>query len=93
MLLGVFSSPPKGGLLSSCCAWVFHCSGFSRGGAQALGCAGSSCDLGLQSVEHELSCPVACGILFPGPEIEPMFPALAGRFLTTGPPGKSKCKY
>ena len=24
----------------------------------------------------------------PGPGIEPMFPALAGRFLTTGPPGK-----
>ena len=25
----------------------------------------------------------------PGPEIEPACPALAGRFLTTGPPGKS----
>ena len=25
----------------------------------------------------------------PGPEIEPMSPALAGGFLTTGPPGKS----
>ena len=25
-----------------------------------------------------------------GPGIEPMSPALAGRFLTTGPPGKSK---
>jgi len=24
-----------------------------------------------------------------GPEIEPMSPELAGRFLTTGPPGKS----
>ena len=24
----------------------------------------------------------------PGPGIEPVFPALAGRFLTTGPPGK-----
>ena len=24
----------------------------------------------------------------PGPGIEPMFPALAGGFLTTGPPGK-----
>ena len=29
----------------------------------------------------------------PGPETEPMFLALASRFLTTGPPGKSKsCK-
>ena len=26
---------------------------------------------------------------FPGPGIEPMAPALAGRFSTTGPPGKS----
>ena len=26
----------------------------------------------------------------PGPEVTPMSPALAGRFLTTGPPGKSK---
>ena len=24
----------------------------------------------------------------PDPEIEPMFPALAGKFFTTGPPGK-----
>ena len=30
----------------------------------------------------------ACGILVPWPEIEPMFAALQGRFLTTGPPGK-----
>ena len=38
---------------------------------------------------HMPSCPVACGILVPGPEIKPIFPELAGRFLTTGPPGKS----
>ena len=25
----------------------------------------------------------------PGPGLEPMYPALAGRFLTTAPPGKS----
>ena len=37
---------------------------------------------------HELSCPEACGIS--GPGIEPMSPSLAGRFLTTGPLGKSK---
>ena len=36
-----------------------------------------------------LSCPAACGILVPRPGIEPMFPALEGGFLTTGPPGKS----
>ena len=27
----------------------------------------------------------------PGPGVEPVSPALAGRFLTTGPPGKSSC--
>ena len=32
---------------------------------------------------------VARGILVPPPEIEPTSPALEGRFLTTGPPGKS----
>ena len=37
---------------------------------------------------HRLSCPVACEI--PGPGIEPVSPALAGEFLTTGPPGKSR---
>ena len=36
-----------------------------------------------------LSCPAACGILVPRPGIEPASPALAGGFLTTGPPGKS----
>ena len=38
------------------------------------------------------SCPVACGILVPGPGIEPMSPGLAGGLLTTGPPGKPKKK-
>ena len=32
------------------------------------------------------SCPVACGILVPPPEIKPVSPALESRFLTTGPP-------
>ena len=40
-----------------------------------------------------LSCPVACGILVPWPGIEPTSPALEGRFLTTGPPGKSHNCY
>ena len=38
---------------------------------------------------HRLSCPLACRILVPRPRIKPMSPALAGRFLTPGPPGKS----
>ena len=33
--------------------------------------------------------PEACGILTPQPRIELSFPALEGRVLTTGPPGKS----
>ena len=33
-----------------------------------------------------LSGPSACGILVPGPGIKPVFPALQGRFFTTGPP-------
>ena len=36
--------------------------------------------------------PEACGILAPRPGIEPAPPALEGRVLTTGPPGKSPKK-
>ena len=36
-----------------------------------------------------LSCPTACAILVPCPGLEPAPPALQGRFLTIGPPGKS----
>ena len=57
---------------------------------------GFSCH-GAQALEHtgfvvavlELSCPSACGILAHRPEIKPMSPALEGRLLTVGPPGKS----
>ena len=36
-----------------------------------------------------LGCPMACGILLPLPGIELAYPGLQGRFLSTGPPGKS----
>ena len=36
-----------------------------------------------------LFCPMACGILVSQSGIKPAPPALEGRFLTTGPPGKS----
>ena len=40
-------------------------------------------------VVHWLSCSAACGMWdLPGPGLEPVSPALAGGFLTTGPPGK-----
>ena len=70
-----FSSCNEWGLLSSCGVWIPHCNDFSY-------CIGSL------AVVHRLSCPMACGNL-PGPGIKPMSPALAGVFLTTGPPGKS----
>ena len=41
------------------------------------------------AVVHRLSCPAACGILVSRPGIEPVSSALAGRFLTTRPLGKS----
>ena len=44
----------------------------------------------LWSVRAVLSCLAAGGILVPGLGIKPMSPALAGRFLTSGPPGKSR---
>ena len=37
---------------------------------------------------HKLSCPVACGILVLQSRTDPVSPALEGRFLTTGLPGK-----
>ena len=72
-------------------AWVFsicdvqasHCGGFSCGRVQALGQVGfSSC--GMQS-----QFPHGTWDLL-GQGIEPVFLALAGGLLTTGPPGKSK---
>ena len=45
--------------------------------------------LALAVVVCGLSCPMACVDLVPGSGIEP---ALAGGFLTAGPPGKSQCK-
>ena len=76
-----FSSCGERGLL--CCgAWASHCGGFSCG-TWALGCQASVV------VVCRLSCPVTCGILVPGPETEPVSHALAGGFLTSGPPGKS----
>ena len=41
----------------------------------------------------QVYCPVACGILVPGPGIEPVSPALEARFLTTEPPGKSHTAF
>ena len=44
---------------------------------------------GVLFVAWGLSFSAVCGILVPWPVIEPVSPALQGRFLATGPPGKS----
>ena len=41
------------------------------------------------ATEHELSFSELYGVLVPLPGIKPESPALQGKFLTTGPPGKS----
>ena len=93
LLLGLFSSCIKWRLLSSCGAWTSRCGNFSCCRAWALGhLVFSSC--GSQALKHRLS---SCGpqaLLLhgmwnlPRSGIEFMSPALAGRFLTTEPPGK-----
>ena len=37
--------------------------------------------------------PQACGILAPQPGIKPSSPALEGKVITTGPPGKSHAEF
>ena len=82
------------GLLSSCGARASHCCSSSCCGAQALDTAFSIC--GTQTLERSLRSCGAWALLpqglwdLPGPGIELMFPALAGRFLTTRPQGKSR---
>ena len=83
-----------------CCAWAF--SSCDEQGLLFIAvcrllivvaslCCGARA-LGVQAsvvVVHGLSCSVACGIDLPGPGLKPVTLALAGRFLTAAPPGKS----
>ena len=78
-----FSLLGQAGATLYCGARATHCSVFSGCRAQALESMGSV------AVAQRLSCPEACWNV-PGPGIEPGSPALAGRFLTTGPQGKSE---
>ena len=65
LLLGLFSSRSKQGLISTCSVWASHCGGFSCCRAWALGHVGfSSCGSRLQStgsivMAHYLSCSAA----------------------------------
>ena len=73
-----------------CCgARASHCSGFSCCGVWALGMLASVVVArGLSSCGTQAQ--LLCGMWdLPGPGIEPVSLALAGRFLTTAPPGKS----
>ena len=82
---------------SSCGSWASRCSGFSCCRAQAPSTSASvvsahrlSAALGPQSSGSVVVAHVPRGMWnLPGPGIEPMSPALAGRFLSTAPPGKS----
>ena len=67
-------------LIFGCFAWASHCSGFSCFRVQDLGTGASV------AVTDGLSSSVAYGI-FPDQEDELVYPALAGRFLSTVLPG------
>ena len=64
------------------------CTGFSLLWLLFLQSRGSG-RVGSVVVAHRPSCSAACGILSSGPWIKPTFPASAGGFVTTVPPGKS----
>ena len=91
----------RAGATLRCGVWASHCGGFSCCGARALGTRASvvvarglsSC--GSWALECRLSsCGAWAQLLrgmwdLPRPGLEPVSPALAGRFSTTVPPGKS----
>ena len=82
---------------SSCCAQACQCSGCSCCGAQAWGGArpGQVYFQQLWLLTAQVQSLWLRGLALPwlvdlaGPEIKPLSPALAGRLLTTGPPGRS----
>ena len=86
---------------SSCGKWGYSllwCAGFSLRWLLLLQSTGSRCtglsSCGSRAPERRLSsCGTRAQLLRgmgdpPGPGLEPVFPALAGGFLTTAPPGK-----
>ena len=88
-----------------CGALASHHGGFPCCGARALGTWASAVvarglsSCGLRTLELRLS---SCGALayllhrmwdLPGPGLEPVSLVLAGRFLTTAPPGKSNFPF
>ena len=100
LLCAGFLQLHRAGATLRCGAQASHCGGFSCCGARAVGAwASLVVALGLsrcgsRALEHRLSscgtrAQLLCGMWdLPRPGIEPVSPALAGRFLTTVPPGK-----
>ena len=66
---------------------IYECSFFFSLIFIYLAVSGLSCSRGI--FVGVPSCSTACGILVPQPGTEPASPTSQGRFLTTGPPGKS----
>ena len=64
-----------------------QCAGLSLSRPLLLRSTGSRC-AGSAIVAHGPSCSAVCGFFPAG--LEPMSPALAGRFSTTAPPGKPR---
>ena len=89
-VLGLCCCPQS---FSSWGVWASHCGGFSSCRARGLEHAG------LAIAGHRLSSyGTQASLLFdmwnlPGAAIGSRSPPLAGRFLTTGPPGKSQTRY
>ena len=107
MVLGLccsagFSLAVASGDRSSCSAWAFHCvveHGLEGSRASVAVVCGLS-SWGSWALEHRLSsCGDSRGLVgdgmwyLPGPGIKSMSPALAGRFLTTEPPGKPPSEF
>ena len=95
-----FSGCSKQRLFSSCGVWASHCSGFSCGTPALSSWASVTAAHGLSScIPQALECGlsscgtkalVACSMWhLSRPRIKPVYPALAGRFLSTVLPGKS----
>ena len=78
-----YSSCGKQRLLSSCDTSASLCSSFSHRRARSPECTGSVAWRASLVLLHDTW-------NLPRTGMEPMSPALAGRFLTTGPPGKSE---
>ena len=81
------ASPSYGkGAILCCGAWASRCGDFSCGGSRGPGCVGFSSH-GMWTLEPRATAPRQADSSSTG--IEPVSPALAGGFSTTGPLEKS----